>query len=312
MWTRIFGVGTLSILAISCCGMVLADSAKTAAPSTTATVSESILTPAQRTWLQANPSASYAPESDYGPFIYVDPQGKVAGMSVDFLALIQQKTGLQFQAQNADALSVNLEKAKQKQVDLITSLRPTPERAEFLSFTPPYVAIPAALFLPAGKSNATTLQDMAGRKIAVGKAYAVEGYVREKFAQIEWVAVASDSVGLQMMAEGKVDGMVADIASVHFLTEKNTNVRPVLAASIGFEYPLSFAYRKDKAELGEILQKGLQAISIAERDQVLQKWLPSNQANNVQQDKQRMIMMASISLVVGAGLSLALRRFRKR
>ncbi|MBI3231133.1 MAG: transporter substrate-binding domain-containing protein, partial [Burkholderiales bacterium] len=205
-------------------------------------------------WLFLNPLASYAPESDYGPFVYVDSKGKPLGLSVDFLHLISQKTGLRILAQPAAPLSLNLEKAKQKRVDILTSLRPTPERGEFLQFTTPYVSIPAALFLPTGKDSNTTLAEMSGRRLAVGKGYAVEHFLRENFKQIQWVAVASDAEGMQQMAAGKVDGVVADIASVHFLSTQANAYQSVQAANVGFEYPLSFAFRKDKPELGEILQ----------------------------------------------------------
>jgi ABC-type amino acid transport substrate-binding protein len=270
---------------------------------------EQILSPATTTWLKANPTASYAPESDYGPFIYVDQAGKVLGLSVDFLQLIQQKTGLQFQAQAADSLSVNLEKIKQKQVDLLTSLRPTPERAAFLHFTTPYVAIPAALFLPVGQSG--MLKEMNGRKIAVGKGYAVENFVRENFKQIQWVAVASDKEALLQMAAGKVDGLVADVASMHFLSQQPGAPASAQAHTIGFEYPLSFAYRKDKAELGDILQKGLLAISPQERDQLLQKWMPALAPSKPHQDRNRLLMLVGIALVFGVALSF-LQRLRRQ
>lgn len=270
---------------------------------------EQILSPAATTWLKANPTASYAPESDYGPFIYVDQAGKVLGLSVDFLQIIQQKTGLQFQAQAADSLSVNLEKIKQKQVDLLTSLRPTPERAAFLHFTTPYVAIPAALFLPTGQSG--MLKEMSGRKIAVGKGYAVENFVRENFKQIQWVAVASDKEALLQMAAGKVDGLVADVASMHFLSRQPGAPASAQAHTIGFEYPLSFAYRKDKAELGDILQKGLLAISPQERDQLLQKWMPTHSLSKPHQDRNRLLMFVGIALVFGVALSF-LQRLRRQ
>jgi len=261
-------------------------------------------------WVKANPVASYAPESDYGPFIFVDSSGKALGLSVDFLQLISQKTGLQFTAQNAAALSLNLEKAKQKQVDLLTSLRPTPERAEFLQFTTPYVAIPAALILPEGQKNSTTLAEMVGRKIAVGKGYAVEGFLRENFKQINWVAVASDNEGLQQMLAGKVDGVVADIASVQFLRNQTKDLRAVQAANVGFHYPLSFAFRKDKPELGEVLQRGLQAISATERDLLLQKWMPAPSTSL--DDKKEKLRIASLALMVGAAIAIALRIRRKK
>lgn len=259
----------------------------------------------QLDWIKQHPVHSYAPEADYGPFIYVDANGKPLGLSVDFLDLLSKKTGLQFQAQPAAPLSENLEKAKRREVDLITSLRPTPERAQYLDFTTPYVSIPAILALRPGQKG--SLSDMKGRKIAVGKGYAVEGFVREKYKDVEWVSLPSDGEALQQMAAGKVDGAVLDAASLQFLLSQPGMPKAQAGAAIGFEYPLSFAYRKDKPELGEILRKGMQAISVAERDQLLQRWIP---ADSRQTGGSNPILPAG-ALLVTAGIALAL-LFRHR
>ena len=127
------------------------------------------LKPALNEWLSQHPSVRYAPEADYGPFVYVEKDGVPLGMSVDFLKLISSKTGLQFQALPAQPLSDNLALAKKGGVEVITSLRPTPERAQFLAFTTPYVSIPAVLVVKKAQSAQTTLSQMQGKKIAVGK-----------------------------------------------------------------------------------------------------------------------------------------------
>ncbi|MFZ6673507.1 transporter substrate-binding domain-containing protein [Undibacterium sp. Xuan67W] len=146
-----------------------------------AAIAKSGLSESQQTWIKAHPVIQYAPEVDYGPFIYVNKQKKVDGLSVDFLKLLEQKTGLQFIPTDPLSLNDNLTKAKLHQVDMLTSLRPNPQRAEYLGFTQAYVSIPAILVLSKEEKNKKSLGDMAAMRVAVGKGYAVEAYVREKF-----------------------------------------------------------------------------------------------------------------------------------
>lgn len=255
-------------------------------------------------WIKQHPVIRWAPEQDYGPFVYVDQQGTPLGLSVDFLQLIGQKTGLQFSATKARPLSENLELAKRGELELITSLRPNPERAAYLGFTSPYVSIPAILVVKGGMSSRTSLADMAGKKVAVGKGYAVEAHVREHFRQVQWVAVPSDKDALQQLVAGQVDGLVADVASIHFVAQQSGNPAVVQAARVGFEYPLSFAWRKDMPQLGELLQQGLQAISLEEREKLSARWMPATEGFNLQ-------YAVSVALLLAAAVAAALLLRRK-
>ncbi len=235
----------------------------------------------QQDWITAHPNISYAPEADYGPFIYIDNSGQVAGLSLDFLNLIHEKTGLEFHATAADSLHINLEKAKLQQVDMITSLRPNPERAAYLSFSSPYISVPAALILRSDQSGLHSLKQLNGMRVGVGKGYAVEGYVRERFPKVIWVSYASDDEAMQQLEKKQIDAVVADIASAQFVMKEHQWSDIIVAESVGFEYPLSFAYRKDWPELGELIEAGLHTISASERDAILARWLPqSNQRSN--------------------------------
>ena len=100
------------------------------------------------------------------------------GLSADFLNAMATQGELRIDTLPAQPLASILEAARQGQVDLISSLRPTPERAEFLGFTRPYVTVPAVLVtLPS--RDPQSLGDFRGRPVAVGRGYAVESFVRE-------------------------------------------------------------------------------------------------------------------------------------
>jgi ABC-type amino acid transport substrate-binding protein len=236
------------------------------------------LSPAQREWIAAHPRVVYALAPDYGPFVYTDEQGRPRGLSVDVLTLIAQKTGLAFEPGAALSLPANLALAERGEIDIVTSLRPTRERAAYMDFTPAYVTVPSVLMVRDGTPRAQGLRAMAGRRVAVGAGFAVERFVRERYPQVNWVPLADDAESLAQLAAGRVDGAVADLASAHFIAlEKGLpNNWPVLrmAGDIGYDYPLSFGYRKDAPLLGEILQRGLQAITVDERAALMRRWMP--------------------------------------
>jgi len=214
----------------------------------------------------------FAPEKDYAPFVSAGPAGQVQGLSIDVLDILKPRLGANVQVLPADNLANILQAARRGEVDLISSLRPTPERAEFLAFTEPYVMVPAVLVVKQGPIP-PTLKDLADRPVAVGKGYAVESFVRTNYPLIRWVAVSDDVAALQALLRGDVDGVVADVASVSDAT-RHSGIRGVqVVESLPFEYELSFAYRKELTALGDALNAGLKDITPATRQALLRRWI---------------------------------------
>lgn len=237
-----------------------------------------VLGPELRQWLQARGPVRGAPEADYGPFVYAETDGRIEGLSVDMLRLVQQHTGLTVTWQDTGPLNEHLVAARERRVDLLTSLRPTAERSEYLAFTQPYVSVPAVVVLgPAAPavSAADPLRLLAGRPVAVGKGYAVEAVMRERHPQVRWVPVPDDVEALRRVARGQADAAVADAASVAFVIARHRLDGLRVAGRVGFDYTLSFAIRSDWPELRDIVDRGIRAIRPAERRRVMDRWAPA-------------------------------------
>ncbi|EHR70366.1 periplasmic component of amino acid ABC-type transporter/signal transduction system [Burkholderiales bacterium JOSHI_001] len=241
-------------------------------------VAAEVLNPAQLQWLAAHPVVRFAPEADYGPMVFAGTNGQPQGLSVDLLALVSQRVGLRVQATPAAPLHQLLAQALRREVDLISSLRPTPERAQFLLFTQPYVAVAAVLVQRRGSALATGPADLAGRPVAVGRGYAVEAVMRQRHPQVNWQAVDDDAQALRGVVAGRFDAAVADAASVAYIVERERLDGLVAGAQVGFNYELSFAVRKDWPQLRDILDAGIRAVDAQQRRTVLGRWLPGERA----------------------------------
>lgn len=239
------------------------------------------LSAAQRDWLQAHPQVRLGVERDYGPFVYQGPDGRATGLSIDMLELVRQRLGLGVQALPPAPLQDLLTAARRGEADLLTSLRPTPERGEFLLFTRPYVSVPAVLAVRAGTGDPATLGEVAdplrsfvGRMVAVGAGYAVESVVRQRHPQVQWQPVRDDVVALRGVAEGRYAAAVLDSASLAFV-QREHRLPPLRAVGrVGFDYTLSFAVRRDWPQLRDLLDAGIVDLPVADRQRVLERWMP--------------------------------------
>jgi len=211
----------------------------------------------------------FAPEIDYGPFVYQDRQGRLRGLSIDMLDEMRRQMAMPVSILPARPLAEQLAAVRRGEVDFLSSLRPTPERAQYLAFSRPYVRVPAVLV---GRRSLSRLDELRGRVVAVGRGYAVETHVRQFHPDVLWQPVDSDLEGLRRLLRGEVEALVADVASVHFLASEHALSGFVVGEPIGFEYALSFAWRLDRPDIGEAIEESLRQIPSARRQELLQRW----------------------------------------
>ncbi len=220
----------------------------------------------------ATETVRVAPERDYGPFVYINAENQVQGLSIELLQRLQPWLGWRLEMQPARPLADQLAAARRGEVDLITSLRPTPERAAYLNFTRPYVAVPAVLVQRQGQPT-TDLVGLRAQPVAVGRGYAVEGYLRLRHPQVRWVPMDDDAQALAALRRGEVQAVVADVASTRFIIGREGWRDLVPGRPIGFDYALAFGVRRDRPDLVLALDRALMRRPLAERDTLFTRWV---------------------------------------
>lgn len=235
------------------------------------------LTLGERAWLANHPVIRITPERNYAPFIFMDKDRKINGISADYITLLEKKLGIRFQMMDSKNLSLILEEVQQGKADVVTSLMKNAQRSEFLLFTAPYISVPAVIITRKGFSGDTDLDSPGASKIAVGKGYGVQAFLQEKYAGLTLVPLDDDEVCLTKVSFGELDAAVVDLASASRIIEnlKITNLH--VAGTVDFNYELSFAVRKDWPELCTILEKGISHITTDESNEIYNKWIRLNQ-----------------------------------
>ena len=267
-----------------------------------AAVPDTLLTAEEQAWVNKHPVLLFAPERDFPPFSFVDSQGQHRGLSADVLDLVQEHTGLKFQAVAAGDRSANIDRLKRRDVDLLTSLRPTPEREQFIAFTSAYVSSPAVVLRRRNDHRSGDLAKMGGQRVAVDRNSAVEDFLHGNFPDIVPVEVDIAAQGLRDLVTGDVDACAINLATASFVIERDRLGGLRVAGETGYFSTLTLGYRKDWPMLGRVLEKGLAQISEAERAQMIARWIPlSDIAWWQRPDVQRVLGAASI----GTGLLMA-------
>jgi diguanylate cyclase (GGDEF)-like protein len=260
------------------------------------------LTPEEQAWVAKHPVVLYAPELDFPPFSFVDGQGEHRGLAADMIDAVQRHTGLKFQAVGAGNRAANIERLRKHEVDLLTSVRPTAERAAFMSFTSAYVSSPAVIIRRRTDKRGGDLAGMGGERVAADRGSAIAQYVRDSGANVELVEVDGASEGLRQVAFSGVDASIVNLATASFLIERDHLGGLRVAGELPFFSTQTFGYRKDWPMLGRVLEKGLALTSGQERAAMSARWIPlSDIAWWQRPEVQRVLGVAAI----GTGLLMS-------
>ncbi len=232
-----------------------------------------LLTRKEREWLAEHPEIRLAPAPYYPPMEFFDEDRVYSGISADHIKLIEQKLDFEFEVVQLSHWQEVLEKARQREVDVICSLQITPERTEYLLFTERYIEIPMVIIVRESVTESLTLEDMTGMKITVVEGDVIQRIIANNYSYLDVDLVSNQLAALLDVSSGVADATITDMGGASFYIEKEgiTNLR--IAGKTGYVYNLAFASRSDWPVLNQILVKGLARISEEEREDIYKKWI---------------------------------------
>ena len=222
------------------------------------------LTEKELAYISSHPNVSWAAEGNRPPYIFIE-NGEIIGLAPEYLELISKKTGLKFRPIKTGGFNSSIEALRKGAVDIVTTIRPTPENAEFMGFTPPF-AYQGGVFvfrmntLPRSPLTTGILNNSAAKK-----------YLQTRFPDMNLIETEDDEQSILLLQKGLVDGAVTDNGSAIYLGKKSSVI--TRSASINFDYPYSFAYRRDDQVLGAIMTKAIASITPTEKSMINKKWL---------------------------------------
>ncbi len=137
------------------------------------------LTPEEQAWLKANKTVRIGGPKAFAPFHYYDEQGKLKGISADYIFTIMNQLGLTMDVQEKMPWNEVLERIKSGQIDLIPCIAKNKDREAFLSFSLPYLSFPLVILSRKDAPFIGGVEDLHGKRIAVIKKNVVSDWLEK-------------------------------------------------------------------------------------------------------------------------------------
>lgn len=227
----------------------------------------------EKRWLSEHPSIRLAVDIDWSPFEYIDDENQYVGMAAEYIALVGQKLGVEFDVEKEKPWSEVVESVKSGELDMYSCVVSTVQRREYVNFTKPYLSFPMVIVTSDQVAYVNGLKDLRNETVAVVRGYATQDLLEKNHPELELYLADNVADALENLSVGKVYAYIGNIATVSHVIKRDglTNIK--ISGQTPYNYELSMGVRKDWPEFMPILQKALDSITVQEHDQIYRNWI---------------------------------------
>lgn len=276
-------------------------------------VAEPVWTEAEQRWLDERPEIRVSFDPSWPPFSHRGPEGRVEGIDLEVIELLRKRTGLDLKIVPSASWAEAKRNLRLGMVDVLTGVADLPERRERLAFTRPYLSFPVAIIMRSEAPFFMEVHDLAGMRVAAPAGYAPVIRLEREHPAIEIHYVDTATEALRMVADGRADATVENLASATHLIRAHGLTNLKIAGLTGEEFALRLAVEPEAEPIRTILDKALASITEEEMNRILKNWIFMDDVDTANwlwllRLMAVLVMVAVVAALVSAGWNLRLRR----
>ncbi|MFY0728156.1 transporter substrate-binding domain-containing protein [Pseudomonas sp. NFX15] len=231
------------------------------------------LSVAERYWLERHPRVTVAINENIPPISFIDSEGQFRGIGVDVLAKITARTGLQFDIRGMKSVADMISGINSGQIDVVAGIGLSAQRENQLLFTRAFLSSPSVLVTRVAPEGPRTLEDMAGKTLALTQGNIAGDFIRQHYPLIQQVDAPLSTDAMDMVVQGKAEGGINSLISARWLIARQYRDLLQVTSTVGTDPARStLATSRDAVELHSILDKALLSIPPEEIDELTQPW----------------------------------------
>ncbi|TWC06659.1 MULTISPECIES: transporter substrate-binding domain-containing protein [unclassified Pseudomonas] len=227
----------------------------------------------EQAWMNRHPRIRVLFVESFVPLTFRNDEGQFRGIAADVLERISFRTGLVFDARPVVSIAEATRKIRNGEADMFAALSPSKAREEHFDFTRAYFSNPFVLVTRDTPEAPVSLEEMAGKRLAVTHGNELIGYLIKNHPKIQLVLI--DNVGqiLERVANGDVEGGVTNVIGARYIISRQYRDRLRIVTTIGSTPGhIAFAIDRGAKELRDILDKALLSIPPNELEDLTSLW----------------------------------------
>jgi ABC-type amino acid transport substrate-binding protein/nitrogen-specific signal transduction histidine kinase len=231
------------------------------------------LTPEQTTWLAAHPDIRLASDPAWPPFSFGDGTGRLSGLDMDLVRLVEKRLGRRFRRVDTANWSEAYRLGRARAVDVLSGMGRSQAREEYFRFTTAYLSQSFGIITRRDAPFMATYSQLAGRRVAVVPDHAVTERLRQEQPDALLVTAADTVQALRLVSEGKADATLTDLVNASYIIKMDGLTNLKIAGVAQYRFELHFGVRRDWPELVGILDAAIASLDAAEKQAVVDRWV---------------------------------------
>lgn len=267
-------------------------------------VGELALSASERAWIRAHPVIRHGYATDWPPFEFVESDGRYQGVAADYLRLIEERTGLRFEAQPGLEWQTSLQALEEGRIDMLPCMSETNARRRFMLFTRTYINYPVVIVTRTDAPFVGALSDLSGQVAAAPRGYYTADLLIQDYPDVRLLYTDTIDQALRKVSIGEAEATMDNLAVMSQQISRLGLTNLKIAAPTEYRSEMRMGVRKDFPELRSILDKALASVAESESNAIYQKWLPVRYEYGVD-----MAGVIRTGLFIGAGVAAAFALF---
>ncbi|WP_130536713.1 diguanylate cyclase [Thiomicrorhabdus indica] len=224
-------------------------------------------------WMQNHKQVQVAVDAHWAPLEFINEQGQFVGIAPKFLDYISHKTGIEFIPFTQLSWSESVTQMESGKLDMYSAVFYTDERSEYSLYTDPYLELPMVIATQRNEGFISNLNQLQNKTIAVVKDYASQANMQQHFPDIPLKLVSSPEEGLKLVSSGEAFGYIDNAAIITYYINKHHYTHLQISGETPFRSGIHMAVRKNWPELQSIINKVIENMPHAVRNDITDPWL---------------------------------------
>ena len=187
--------------------------------------------------------------------------GKHIGLSSEYMQLFSEKLGIPIILVPTKTWTESLNKAKNRECDILPLAVSTERRRKYMDFTTPYVVIPIVIATNVGTVFIHSIEQILDKKLGAVKGYFLHNALKKEYPNLDLVDVDSIQDGLRRVQEGEIFGYLDNSVVLNYEIQENFIGNINISGKFKYQYKLAIATRDDEPLLHQIFQKAINSVT---------------------------------------------------
>jgi len=229
----------------------------------------------EKQYLKHKKSLSLCIDPSWMPFERIQ-DNKHIGITADYIKIFSKELDIPINLIQTSSWVHTLQKAKNRECDILSLVSPTKARKEYMNFTSPYINTPIVMATRIGIPFIDNIEKIQHRRLGIVGGYSLNKILKKEYPNINLIEVDSVEDGLKKVKKGILFAYLDNTIVINYAIQKDFIGTLTVSGKLENNIKLGIGTRNDEKLLHTIFEKLVLSIDKKQKQKIINKWVKVN------------------------------------